>query len=90
MAATPLPGMADQRSRLTTADRRLSKLLMQYWLSFARRGDPNGPGRPHWSAFALEGEPVMVISSKETAERLNYRKAQLDWIESKLTQPAVW
>jgi para-nitrobenzyl esterase len=90
LAATPLPGMPDQRSRLTTADRRLSKLLMQYWLSFARRGDPNGPGRPHWSAFDLEGEPVMVISSKETAERLNYRKAQLDWIESKLTKPAVW
>ena len=32
----------------TDADRALSKTVIDYWTSFAKTGDPNGPGRPNW------------------------------------------
>ncbi|HEY0471151.1 MAG TPA: carboxylesterase family protein [Kribbella sp.] len=34
---------------LTAAQQRLSDQMVDYWTAFARTGDPNGPGRPHWT-----------------------------------------
>jgi para-nitrobenzyl esterase len=35
----------------TDLDRSLSRTMMGYWVNFATKGDPNGPGLPHWPAF---------------------------------------
>jgi para-nitrobenzyl esterase len=75
---------------VNAGDRRLSRQLMEYWTAFAKRGDPNGPGRPRWPAFNRADEPVMVFSPAGPAVRSRYREAQLDWMESKLTTPWVW
>jgi para-nitrobenzyl esterase len=37
--------------RWTPADRRLADRIAGYWVNFARRGDPNGPGLPPWPRF---------------------------------------
>lgn len=34
---------------LTATQKRLSEQMIDYWTAFARTGDPNGPGRPHWA-----------------------------------------
>lgn len=33
---------------LTPDQKRLSEQMIDYWATFARTGNPNGPGRPHW------------------------------------------
>ncbi len=32
-------------------DRELSRTIMDYWVNFARSGDPNGKGLPNWPAY---------------------------------------
>ncbi|WP_372786495.1 carboxylesterase/lipase family protein [Phenylobacterium sp.] len=45
----------------TTADRKLADAMAGYWVDFARRGDPNGPGRPLWPRFAAADGQVQRL-----------------------------
>ncbi|AHG89477.1 Carboxylesterase type B [Gemmatirosa kalamazoonensis] len=48
----------------TAEDRRLSETMMAYWVNFAARGDPNGPGLPTWPAFAPDGATVLELGPR--------------------------
>jgi para-nitrobenzyl esterase len=37
------------------SDRVLSNIMMSYWVNFATRADPNGPGLPEWPAYGDKG-----------------------------------
>ena len=44
-------GTLDDRTPWTDADRRVSDMMMSYWVQFATTGDPNGGELPAWPAF---------------------------------------
>ena len=40
--------------------------LCDYWVNFARSGDPNGPGLPLWPAFANAERKVQYLGDPIT------------------------
>jgi para-nitrobenzyl esterase len=49
-------------------DYKLSDLMQTFWTNFARSGDPNGAGAPHWPAYDAAGNwPVMRLSPDPAA-----------------------
>ena len=48
----------------TDADRRLSEVMMGYWVNFATRGNPNGPHLQRWPAFDPASPSVMELGLK--------------------------
>jgi para-nitrobenzyl esterase len=47
----------------TREDRYIGKLIASYWINFARSGNPNGPGLPHWPAFNPAAPELMKFDS---------------------------
>jgi len=50
-------------------DLRMSQLIMRYWVNFAARADPNGPGLPPWPAFDAT-QQAMVLDATPGARPL--------------------
>jgi len=45
-------------------DRALTDAVMDYWVQFARTGDPNLPGRPTWPLYRAEQPAVMELGEE--------------------------
>jgi para-nitrobenzyl esterase len=59
----------------TAQDRRLADLMSDYWTNFAKRGDPNGPGLPHWPAYDVAHEQTMLLSDGPHAIDMPHARA---------------
>lgn len=44
------------------SDIALSKAMGLYWTNFAKTGNPDGEGVPHWPAFTTENQKVMYLT----------------------------
>ncbi|MDQ2665469.1 MAG: carboxylesterase family protein [Gemmatimonadota bacterium] len=53
----------------TDVDRRLSEVMMDYWVNFAMRGNPNGPGLQPWPAFDPASPSIMELGVKVGVRR---------------------
>jgi para-nitrobenzyl esterase len=51
----------------TATDHKLSDVIQTYWTNFAKTGDPNGPGLPHWAAWTTAQEPFIVFGENGEA-----------------------
>lgn len=64
----------------TRADRELGNLVRSYWTNFAKTGDPNGQGLPHWDASA-PGERLLAITNDRVSSGDDPKSEVLDRLE---------
>lgn len=80
--------------RWSPIDRLISKDMMTYWTSFAKDGDPNGPGVPRWPAFT-DSKPLVMhftdaphVGSVPNLGKLKALNAYFAW--RRTPQGAAW
>ncbi len=64
---TPARGGFGPPGPASPADVTLSQQMQSYWENFAKSGDPNGPGLPHWPAFNASSQRVMYLDHRPHA-----------------------
>ena len=50
-------------------DKALCELISSYWVNFAKKGDPNGPGLPVWPAFDEKEQKTMFFDQTPGARQ---------------------
>jgi para-nitrobenzyl esterase len=60
-------------------DREVANRMRAYWINFARSGDPNGAGLPHWDA-AADLDHLLLIANDRTASGDDPWVERLDWL----------
>jgi para-nitrobenzyl esterase len=62
-------------------DHGLSELMADYWVSFARNGNPNGDGLPRWPVYDPATDVVQILDAQVRSE-VHPKKAELDMLEA--------
>jgi para-nitrobenzyl esterase len=66
---------------LAPADEATAKAALAYWVAFARTGNPDGEGRPHWPAYDANDDQLMNFTNDGPVAEHDGWKARLDAIE---------
>jgi para-nitrobenzyl esterase len=73
------------------SDRKLSDPMMSYWVDFATRGDPNGPGLHSWPRFGTRD--IVLNLKSDVAPMANPKAAKFRFLAKFRTGgvlPATW
>ena len=63
-------------------DHQLSGEMSQYWVNFAKTGNPNGEGLPEWPQYDRETEAAIEFATDGTTPIAKVREAKLDLFDS--------
>lgn len=66
---------------ISGTDMTMARTMNAYWVNFARTGNPNGPGLPHWPAITPDGDQLMNFTVRGARAETDPVKAQLDLVE---------
>lgn len=62
-------------------DKALAKIMMGYWVNFAKTGDPNGPGLPPWPVYQAATDLNLEIGDQVRPSAHLFQK-ECDFLES--------
>lgn len=66
----------------TELDRAVATTVANYWVNFAKTGNPNGAGLPEWPSYDAHGERYLDLGDEARAQKLKQAKA-LDFLAAK-------
>ncbi|KAM5134100.1 cocaine esterase-like [Callospermophilus lateralis] len=64
------------RVELTEEEELLSRRMMKYWANFARNGNPNGEGLPHWPLFDQDQQYLQLDIQPAVGQALKAHRLQ--------------
>jgi len=67
-------------SELALSDAEIAKQANDYWLNFAKTGDPNGSGLPHWPAYHADTDRLLNFTERGPVGEADPWKTQLDLV----------
>jgi para-nitrobenzyl esterase len=67
--------------KATAADEAMSRTISSYWIAFAKTGDPNGAGRPHWPAYKAQQDILANFTDHGVVIEPDPWKLRLDLTE---------
>ena len=73
---------AAYRGATTEADHAMSSQMSAYFVNFAKRGDPNGPGLPSWPVYSSDTRPIMNFTNEGPQGGADPWRERLDLIEA--------
>ncbi|MEI9931115.1 MAG: carboxylesterase family protein [Rhizomicrobium sp.] len=59
------------------ADRKTATQMGDYWVNFAKTGDPNGAGLPAWPAFSNTARETLLVDDDATKAVADFRRGQV-------------
>lgn len=68
---------------VTASDQQMAALMHQYWVNFAKTGNPNGSGLPRWPQYHRQQDQLFWFSPKGVKDSqaiVDPQKAQLDLV----------
>jgi para-nitrobenzyl esterase len=75
--------LARNRDKYTDEDKRVAQLMGDYWVAFAKTGNPNGGNRPDWPRYRTGSDPVMMFG-QSAAVANGPRRAFVDFQERRV------
>jgi len=67
---------------LAPPDEATAKAALAYWVAFAKTGDPDGEGRPHWPQYSASVDQLMNFTNAGPVAERDAWQARLDLTEA--------
>lgn len=78
-------GSYDKTIGYSKEDIKLAELMQNYWVNFAKNGNPNGGNLPEWSLHKGKNWMKLTANTSEESKAINYiREEKLDALEEGL------
>ena len=73
--------ISSDRRAYGEVDQKLADQIADYWVNFARSGNPNGAGLPEWPEYDVDSEGYIELDDSIEAKQ-NLLKERLDFLEA--------